>query len=114
MEDYNLQDFLNTENSMYNTELNPLLLEPDYFQFSKVPILDEPSLSAPSTFDWMTFVNEAINIHSASKVETRAVLNQASPITTLGQQPTAMELAAKRELAELLRAELQRLEADIA
>ncbi|KAF8153548.1 homeodomain protein [Pholiota molesta] len=106
---YNLPDFLNAENSVYGTELGPLLQEPNCFQFSGMPTLDEPSIQTSSAFDWMTFLNQPIDIHSASE----AVLNQSSPVPTLGYS-TAIERAAKQKRAEFLRAELQRLEADIA
>jgi hypothetical protein len=99
---------------MYATELDPLLLEPNYFQFSETPTFDELSIPTSSTLDWITFINPTINIHSASKIQTGAVLKKPCPAPIPAQQSPAMELAAKRELAELLRAELQRLEADIA
>ncbi|KAF9486288.1 mating-type protein [Pholiota conissans] len=98
------------ENSFCVDASASLLMEPGYLQFCHFP---QPYLSArptPATFDWTTFVNQPFS--SSEDLETEVVFDTSVSISTSLESSTT-ELAAKRQRAEVLRAELKKLEADL-
>nr|BAH22610.1 homeodomain protein [Pholiota nameko] len=110
LREYELHDFMMAENSIYS-ELTPLELEPDFF--TGMPALEKFFDPTSSAIDWTGFVNQPLDTQIASQVELGMVFNEPNSAPTSTRPPTTTELAAKRQRAEILRAELRQLEADL-
>nr|BAH22600.1 homeodomain protein [Pholiota nameko] len=108
-QEYEFHDLMMAENSIYTNDLEPLILEPDFF--TGLPALDK--FFDPNAFDWTGYINQPLNTQIASQVELGTVFSDPSSVLPSPSNCPSTELDAKRQRAEALRAELRQLEADL-